>query len=285
MLTDAHTTDERPARASEGRTPPPPPPAAGRARGALSRPSLSVRTRRFSRRRRLAPPVSVSARARRKAPRTSARARPVDDRETPLSTRSFRAQKGHSLSLSRGAPPSRRAEGGSARRRRAPRLQRRGLEPRASGLSGGAPIALSRARSSRVFSRRGANRLEANAPPRRAAAPETKRNASRGGDSVGLVEPRSLLAEAIPIVKREGACLTVTAAECHESARATREEARVVPRGERAATVGWVETRARARVSNALVLASFPTSGVGTRQNSKRFRLPRTEVHAVITSI
>ena len=66
----------------------------------------------------------------------------------------------------------------------------------------------------------------------------------------------------------------MTAAECHESARATREEARVVPRagatgamrGERAATVGWVETRARARVSNALVLASFPTSGVGTRQ-------------------
>ena len=99
-------------------------------------------------------------------------------------------------------------------------------------------------------------------PPRRAAAPETKRNASRGGDSVGLVKPRALLI----LVKREGARLTVTAAECHESARATREEARVVPRagaagvtrGERAATVGWVETRARARVSNAL--ASAPRS-------------------------
>ena len=197
VLTDAHTTDERPARASEGRTPPPPPPLRG-ARGARSR---ALRFR-FGREGSVAAAASrrpsPSPRARRKAPRTSARARPVDDRETPLSTRSFRAQEGHSLSLSRGAPPSRRAEGGSARRRRAPRLKRRGLEPRASGLSGGAPIALSRARSSRVFSRRGANRLEANAPPRRAAAPETKRNASRGGDSVGLVEPRSLLAEAIP---------------------------------------------------------------------------------------
>ena len=198
VLTDAHTTDERPARASEGRTPPPPPPLRG-ARGARSRAlRFPVRTRgsvaaAASRR----PSPSPRARAPAKLSHVRARARPVDDRETPLSTRSFRAQEGHSHTRAfRAARAGRRAGGGSARRAVAAASETpRARTPRVRAF-GRAPIALSRARSSRVFPAR--ERTASGRTPR-PAAPRRRRRKRVARRRLGWPRRASLtLAEAIP---------------------------------------------------------------------------------------
>ena len=176
-----HTTEAPRGRASEARPPPPPPPL--RAARARSR-ALAGSTRRFSRRRRLAPPVSVPARAS-QAPRTSARARPVDDRETRHAV--VPSAEGHSPSGAPREPPRRgrpRAPAAGAKRR---------ARTRASGFSG--ERRSPRARARRVFPAR-SEPPEANASPPPPRRRRRKRVARRR-----LGWPRrasQLLAEAIP---------------------------------------------------------------------------------------
>ena len=148
MLTDAHTTDERPgARASEGRTPPPP----LRARWARSR-ALRFRFGRegsvaAAASRRLSP----SPRARvAKLPARRARAPVVDD---PRAGHSCAVPSAGPLALSPVAAPMPRAVALRAYTiAQQTRMRRPYRTPRVKTISGGAPIALSRARSiSRSF--------------------------------------------------------------------------------------------------------------------------------------